>query len=102
MCSTCLERVDAKIVFQDDNVFMLKNCLDHGPEKTLIATDVDYYKKIRHYIKPSDLPKKFNTKVEHGCPYDCGLCVCRGSCNRLCAPCVWQYGRLSWRNGQDG
>ena len=75
MCSTCLERVDAKIVFQDDNVFMLKNCLDHGPEKTLIATDVDYYKKIRHYIKPSDLPKKFNTKVEHGCPYDCGLCT---------------------------
>ena len=66
MCSACLERVDAKIVFQDDNVFMLKNCLDHGPEKTLIATDVDYYKKIRHYIKPSDLPKKFNTKVEHG------------------------------------
>ncbi len=25
LCSACLERVDAKIVFQDDNVFMLKN-----------------------------------------------------------------------------
>ena len=37
LCSACLERVDAKIVFQDDNVFMLKNCLDHGPEKTLIS-----------------------------------------------------------------
>tara|TARA_Y100001970_G_scaffold137241_1_gene168925 strand:- start:80 stop:1498 length:1419 start_codon:yes stop_codon:yes gene_type:complete len=75
LCSKCLERVDAKIVFQGDSVFMLKSCLDHGPEKTLIATDVDYYKKIRHYIKPSEIPKKFNTKVEYGCPYDCGLCA---------------------------
>jgi len=41
----------------------------------LIATDIDYYKKCRDYLKPSDLPKKFNTKVEHGCPYDCGLCT---------------------------
>ena len=41
----------------------------------MIATDIDYYKKCRDYLKPSDLPKKFNTKVEHGCPYDCGLCT---------------------------
>jgi len=75
LCSTCLERVDAKIVFQDDRVFMLKNCLEHGPEKVLIATDVEYYKKIRHYIKPSDLPKKFDTDIHYGCPYDCGLCT---------------------------
>ncbi len=26
ICSTCLQRVDAKIVFEDGNVFMLKNC----------------------------------------------------------------------------
>ena len=75
ICSICLERIDAKIVFQGNNVYMLKNCLEHGTEKTLIATDIDYYKKTRNYIKPSDLPKKFNTEVHYGCPYDCGLCT---------------------------
>ena len=75
ICSICLERVDAKIVFQNNNVYMLKNCLEHGTEKVLIATDIDYYKKTRNYIKPSDIPKKFNTDIKYGCPYDCGLCT---------------------------
>jgi 7,8-dihydro-6-hydroxymethylpterin dimethyltransferase len=55
ICSTCLRRVDAKIVFENDNVFMLKNCKEHGFEKVLIATDIEYYKNIRNYNKPSEL-----------------------------------------------
>lgn len=75
LCPVCLKRVDAKIVFENDNVFMLKNCPEHGFQKVLIATDVAYYKNIRNYNKPSEMPLKFNTKTLHGCPYDCGLCV---------------------------
>lgn len=75
LCPHCLKRVDAKIVFEKDNVYMLKNCAEHGFQKVLIATDVDYYKNIRNYNKPSEMPLKFNTKTHHGCPYDCGLCV---------------------------
>ncbi|HEY5406973.1 MAG TPA: radical SAM protein [Ginsengibacter sp.] len=74
ICSTCLRRVDAKIIFEKGNVFMLKNCREHGFEKVLIATDVDYYKNIRNYNKPGEIPLKFNTKTHYGCPYDCGLC----------------------------
>jgi 7,8-dihydro-6-hydroxymethylpterin dimethyltransferase len=74
ICSTCLRRVDAKIVFEGNNVFMLKNCPYHGFEKVLIANDVAYYKNIRNYNKPSEVPLKFNTKTHYGCPYDCGLC----------------------------
>ncbi len=55
-------------------VFMLKRCPDHGASKVLIADDVDYYKSIRNYNKPSETPYKFNTKTHYGCPYDCGLC----------------------------
>lgn len=68
-------RVDAKIVFENDYVYMLKRCPEHGSEKVLIATDVAYYKNIRNYNKASEMPLKFNTKVKHGCPYDCGLCT---------------------------
>jgi 7,8-dihydro-6-hydroxymethylpterin dimethyltransferase len=74
ICSTCLRRVDAKIVFENENVFMLKNCKEHGFEKVLIATDIEYYKNIRNYNKPSETPLHFTTKTHYGCPYDCGLC----------------------------
>jgi len=74
LCPTCLKRVDAKIVFEDDNVFMLKRCKEHGNSKVLIADDVEYYKNIRNYNKASETPYKFNTKTDFGCPYDCGLC----------------------------
>jgi uncharacterized radical SAM superfamily Fe-S cluster-containing enzyme len=74
ICSVCLRRVDAKIVFEDDKVFMLKNCPHHGREKVLIATDIEYYKNCRNYAKRSEMPLKFNTRTHYGCPYDCGLC----------------------------
>lgn len=74
LCSSCLRRVDAKIVFENGNVYMLKTCSRHGFEKVLIATDIEYYKNIRNYNKPSEMPLTFNTKTHYGCPYDCGLC----------------------------
>ena len=74
LCPECLKRIDAKIVFENDKVFMLKRCPDHGHSKVLIADDVAYYKNIRNYNKPSETPLKFNTQTHYGCPYDCGLC----------------------------
>src|SRR3954470_18911026 len=75
LCPVCLRRIDAKIVFENNLVFMLKNCPEHGFHKVLIATDVEYYKNIRNYNKPSEMPLQFNTKTQYGCPYDCGLCA---------------------------
>jgi 7,8-dihydro-6-hydroxymethylpterin dimethyltransferase len=74
LCPECLRRIDAKIVFEAGNVYMLKTCPQHGFNKVLIATDIEYYKNIRNYNKPSEMPLKFNTKTHYGCPYDCGLC----------------------------
>jgi hypothetical protein len=74
LCPECLKRIDAKVIFEDNNVYMLKRCPEHGNSKVLIADDIEYYKKIRNYNKPSETPYKFNTKTHYGCPYDCGLC----------------------------
>lgn len=74
LCPECLKRIDAKIVFEDENVYMLKRCPEHGNSKVLIADDIEYYKNIRNYNKPSETPYKFNTETHYGCPYDCGLC----------------------------
>ncbi|CAM1374589.1 radical SAM protein [Tenacibaculum xiamenense] len=74
LCPECLKRVDAKIVFENNKVYMLKRCREHGTSKVLIADDIEYYKNIRNYNKPSETPYTFNTKTDYGCPYDCGLC----------------------------
>lgn len=74
LCPECLRRVDAKIIFEEGNVYMLKTCPDHGFHKVLIADDIEYYKSIRNYNKASEAPLKANTYTHYGCPYDCGLC----------------------------
>jgi uncharacterized radical SAM superfamily Fe-S cluster-containing enzyme len=75
LCPNCLKRVGAKIILEDEKVWMTKRCPDHGFFKTLIATDIEYYKNIRNYNKASETPLHFGTDVKYGCPYDCGLCV---------------------------
>ncbi|KAM3094718.1 radical SAM protein [Phormidesmis sp. 146-35] len=74
VCSKCLTKVEAKIIFRDENVYLVKHCLIHGQEEVLIADDIDYYKQCQEFIKPGDMPRKFNTPIRYGCPYDCGLC----------------------------
>ncbi len=75
VCTGCLRVVEAKIVVQDERVFMDKWCPAHGPQRVLVADDPAYYRLCREvYLKPPELPLRFNTKMEFGCPYDCGLC----------------------------
>lgn len=76
ICSTCYQKIEAKTVFQDGKVYLLKRCPDHGHERVLIADDVDYYRRCREvFIKPPEMPLVYNTPVKWGCPYDCGVCT---------------------------
>jgi uncharacterized radical SAM superfamily Fe-S cluster-containing enzyme len=75
ICKACFRRVDAKIVFENNCVYMLKRCAQHGFERVLIADDIDYYRRCREvFIKPPEMPRQWNTPIQYGCPYDCGLC----------------------------
>jgi len=76
VCSECLRRADGKIIIKDNSVFMDKLCYSCGKkEKVLLADDAEYYRKSREvYVKPSEMPEKWNTPLKYGCPYDCGLC----------------------------
>ncbi|NOT63537.1 MAG: radical SAM protein, partial [Acidobacteria bacterium] len=41
----------------------------------LVADDIEYYRRAREvFIKPPEMPLRYNTPVKWGCPYDCGLC----------------------------
>ncbi len=75
LCTRCLRVIEAKILFKAGSVYMDKWCPAHGMERVLIADDEAYYRSCREvFIKPPELPARFNTAMTHGCPYDCGLC----------------------------
>ena len=113
LCPHCLRKIEAKIVFQQDRVLMLKHCPEHGSQRLLLADDVDYYRRAREmFIKPPEMPLHYNTPVRWGCPYDCGLCtdheqhscvtlieIC-DACNLKCPVCYADSSpeRLSFRS----
>lgn len=43
-------------------------------QKTLISDDVGYWKAQKDWLKPGDRPMNVQTRTDHGCPFDCGLC----------------------------
>ncbi len=113
ICATCFRKLAGKIVFQDDKVFLLKRCPEHGAERVLVADDVDYYRRCREvFIKRPEMPVLYNTAVKWGCPYDCGLCTdheqhsclslveVTDSCNLRCPVCYAASGpeRLEHRS----
>ncbi len=78
ICSQCLRKVEAKVIVEPGErggrVYLVKWCPVHKREKVLISSEGNWYAKTRKFIKPSQMPLKFNTPIRYGCPYDCGLC----------------------------
>src|SRR3982751_5792659 len=74
LCETCLEVVPAKVIIEDEKVFYLKRCRQHGVQKTLISDDLDYWRAQKLWLKPGDRPLRTQTRTEAGFPFDCGLC----------------------------
>jgi uncharacterized radical SAM superfamily Fe-S cluster-containing enzyme len=74
LCEECLAVVPTKILFQDDKVWYQKRCPEHGVQKSLVSTDIPYFKRCKEYLKPGDMPRRFQSEINKGCPHDCGLC----------------------------
>jgi tetraether lipid synthase len=75
ICTTCLRPAEGKILLREGRVVLEKWCPAHGFERVLLADDVDWYRMAREvYVKAPELPERFATPMEFGCPYDCGLC----------------------------
>jgi uncharacterized radical SAM superfamily Fe-S cluster-containing enzyme len=74
LCETCYGLVPTKVIVEDDQVFFLKRCREHGVQKTMVCDDVAYWRAQKDWLKPGDRPLQPQTRTDHGCPYDCGLC----------------------------
>jgi len=68
-----MNRVDAKIIEQDDSIYLLKYCPEHGEQRALLEKNAAWYLARAAYDKPGT-ESRVQTPRNRGCPYDCGLC----------------------------
>jgi len=71
LCPQCLQIVPAKVILKNKKVYLLKYCPSHGEQMELLEEVADYHLKKKQYDKPGTAMKVYS-KVEKGCPYDCG------------------------------
>jgi uncharacterized radical SAM superfamily Fe-S cluster-containing enzyme len=73
VCPECLARIPAIRVIYGDDVYLEKDCPEHGHFKTVIWRGLP---RFASWVRPKTptYPKNPFTNVNRGCPYDCGLC----------------------------
>ena len=74
LCPQCKRPIDGVRLIRDGKVYLRKQCPTHGQSEALISGDADWFLKSLTYIKEGSIPLQYSTKVEKGCPDDCGLC----------------------------
>lgn len=74
LCPACKKAVDGVRIIRDGKVYLRKQCPTHGQSEAMISGDADWFLKSLTYIKEGSIPLVHSTKVEKGCPDDCGLC----------------------------
>lgn len=82
LCRTCKKTVPAQVVRSGDQVFLEKDCAEHGPEKVLISSSANWYEETvaqSLVLTPPVNPRE----VQNGCPYDCGPCTAHEQRNHL-------------------
>ena len=104
LCPQCRQVIDAQVLIHDGAVYLRKHCPDHGWHEALVSSDASWYLNSLKYNGPGVIPCDFATVVEHGCPFDCGLCLehqqhtCIGlveittRCDLICPTCFADAG----------
>lgn len=107
VCPQCLRTVEAKVLFdrEKDLVLLERWCPEHGFSRGVLSEDIAWYRSCREvWNKAPELPANFSSRMEHGCPWDCGLCpdhqqhTCLAvleineTCNLRCKVCFAESG----------
>jgi len=74
ICPQCRGLVDGVRMIRGGKVYLRKQCPRDGQSEALISGDADWFLRSLTYIKEGSVPLKHSTKVDEGCPKDCGLC----------------------------
>jgi 7,8-dihydro-6-hydroxymethylpterin dimethyltransferase len=109
LCPVCLKRIPAGLEREDANVYLVKDCPDHGHYRTLIWEGTPAFNGWKRPKIPTTPPLPYRP-IERGCPFDCGLCPdhrqrsctiileVTGSCNLACAFCYAGSGTKAYKD----
>ena len=73
VCPVCLKRIEARKVAYGGDVYLEKECGDHGAFQTLIWDGPPAYTEWARACAPAR-PDVCAASADRGCPFDCGLC----------------------------
>ncbi len=75
ICPECHQRISADYIEEDGQVFMTKECKDHGKYKDLVSINAKHFRWIQQYKMDSEAKMcTTQTQIDKGCPLDCGIC----------------------------
>jgi uncharacterized radical SAM superfamily Fe-S cluster-containing enzyme len=74
LCNLCGRLGDAKVVFEEDEVRLVKWCPEHGLTRGLVSSSREWYLRSLAYVKPGTEPLRRAVADLAPCPEACGLC----------------------------
>jgi uncharacterized radical SAM superfamily Fe-S cluster-containing enzyme len=74
LCPVCLKTIKASKISENDKIYLVKECDEHGKWKVQIWTGVEHYKYLYEFAAVQKPPEKFAVKNRKDCPQECGLC----------------------------
>jgi len=74
LCPVCLKTIKASKISENDKVYIVKECKEHGKWRTHIWTGTEHYNYLYKFAAVQKPPAKYAVKEMKDCPQDCGLC----------------------------
>lgn len=74
LCPVCMKTIKAEKIVENDDVFIVKTCPDHGTWKVKIWSGAEHYKYLYEFAAVPKTPVKFAVHDIKDCPHECGLC----------------------------
>jgi len=74
LCPYCLKVVEASVFEEGGAVKIEKKCKEHGVFSDIYWSDSKLYRKFSRYSNSGNGLDNPTTRVDSGCPFDCGIC----------------------------
>ncbi len=73
VCPDCLQRISARLVTENETVYLEKECPEHGRFKVVVWRGKPLFSE---WFRPKlRYTGGVREEIRKGCPYDCGLCA---------------------------
>lgn len=74
LCPECMKTIKAEKIVENDDVYILKTCPEHGTWKIKIWSGAEHYRYLYEFAAVMKTPDKFAVHDVKDCPHECGLC----------------------------